>query len=282
MTPPASDAVPRIWSYQILDGIRAEIVWDAPFVWPDDTLLPLPESKLTGPSTLSYKLVRLPSGYCLSRNGKALESAVSPAELLLALEEDVLDCCVAQTPWPLLHAAVVQDGERVLLLPAQSGNGKTTLTTYLLAYGWTYRADELVAIQEGGRLLPLRTSLHLKTQSPALSLASQVGLHLLGPLAGGTIWLGRPTRQAGIHESLVGQRVGLCLLQFQRGSSHHVRNLPKREALVQLVDHVVNGERVRLKGIEALVDVLNHAEFCATMVYSDPAHACQALVNLWN
>lgn len=45
-----------------------------------------------------------------------------------------------------MHAAAVSRAGSVLLLPGVSGAGKSTLTAYLVAHGWGYLGDDIVAL----------------------------------------------------------------------------------------------------------------------------------------
>lgn len=52
-----------------------------------------------------------------------------------------------RTPLLAVHAAVVSRNGRTLLIPGQSGAGKTTLTAALLQTGFSYATDEAFAIE---------------------------------------------------------------------------------------------------------------------------------------
>lgn len=50
----------------------------------------------------------------------------------------------------MVHAGAVSMDGRAVLLPAQSGHGKSTLTAWLLARGWMHHTDELAHLPLGG------------------------------------------------------------------------------------------------------------------------------------
>jgi hypothetical protein len=54
--------------------------------------------------------------------------------------------------WYALHAAAVGRGESMVLLPAPSGGGKSTLFRRAAARGWELLSDDLVWLAPGGRL----------------------------------------------------------------------------------------------------------------------------------
>ena len=62
-----------------------------------------------------------------------------------------------------IHAGLVSKDEKCLLLPADSGSGKTSVTTWMLTRGWQYHTDELVLIDlESGELTPFTRPLTIK------------------------------------------------------------------------------------------------------------------------
>lgn len=64
------------------------------------------------------------------------------------------------------HAAAVDRGGRSLLMPGSGGMGKSTLTGFLVANGFSYLGDDIVAIAEDdGSLLPLPSCLSVKSGS---------------------------------------------------------------------------------------------------------------------
>lgn len=105
--------------------------------------------------------------------------------LLRELEWRVTSSWVRFSPLPLVvHAGAVVRNGRVLLLPAGSGAGKTTLTLALRARGWLPLTDDLCALQESAgtlAVLPCQRCCHLSEASRAL-LAAQ-GIPLEGPVA---------------------------------------------------------------------------------------------------
>src|SRR5262249_40602483 len=66
-----------------------------------------------------------------------------------------------------IHAGVVSNGEKCLLLPAAPGSGKTTLTAALIAAGFEYFSDE-VALLEEPRLEVRPVPISLSVKSGAL------------------------------------------------------------------------------------------------------------------
>jgi len=63
-----------------------------------------------------------------------------------------------------MHAGVVSDGESLILLPAQSGRGKSTLTAGLIHAGYQYFSDEAALLEEESfSTIPVPVSLCVKS-----------------------------------------------------------------------------------------------------------------------
>lgn len=68
-----------------------------------------------------------------------------------------------------LHAGVVSDGRSLILLPAPSGRGKSTLTAGLVHAGYQYFSDEIALLEEASfRTIPVPVSLCVKSAAWAL------------------------------------------------------------------------------------------------------------------
>lgn len=61
-----------------------------------------------------------------------------------------------------LHAGCVCRDDRCFILPGQSGNGKSTLTSWLVMNGFQYLTDELVFLDSDARALPMTRPISLK------------------------------------------------------------------------------------------------------------------------
>lgn len=61
-----------------------------------------------------------------------------------------------------LHAASVAKGECALVVPANSGAGKSTFTTWLTANGFEYLTDELILVDSDSRLEGLARPIQIK------------------------------------------------------------------------------------------------------------------------
>jgi hypothetical protein len=110
------------------------------------------------------ELLRDQSGYRLTFRGEPVAEVESLAELLGRTQELLLRWEYPYTDWlAYCHAAAVRRGDHSVLLPGGSGVGKSTLTAYLVAQGFGYLGDDLIAMGAAdGTLWPLPTRLSLK------------------------------------------------------------------------------------------------------------------------
>lgn len=101
---------------------------------------------------------------CLNGVPQGEESA---ADTLLSVIYDRLRI-IAYQRFPYLlavHAAVVTDGRRTIVLPGLSGSGKSTLAATLLARGYRLFSDEVALLDQEGDLVPIPLGLCLKEGS---------------------------------------------------------------------------------------------------------------------
>lgn len=142
-----------------------------------------------------------------------------------------------------LHAGAVASQGRLVILPAASGSGKTSLTARLVAAGCEYFSDEVVLLERGtGRVRPAPVSLCVKDS----------GADLLGRYFPGIAELPEHDRQDGLKvrylpppaDSLpASDRTELpALLVFPRfveGTPVTLRPLSRTEAFGRLLDDCV-------------------------------------------
>jgi hypothetical protein len=104
--------------------------------------------------------------WTLKRDEKSLYCGPSLAGLGVILMGEVLfhlikDNCTALA----IHAGLVSDDTSTTLIPGASGNGKSSVTTWMLCQGMRYHTDELVTINlESQQTAPFTRPLNIKTR----------------------------------------------------------------------------------------------------------------------
>ncbi len=94
-----------------------------------------------------------------------------PADQALPMFEWGLNYAIAAQAhqYLIVHAAAIERGGRVAILPGAPGAGKSTLTAALVQRGWRLLSDELALIRPSDRhVVPLARPINLKNDSIAL------------------------------------------------------------------------------------------------------------------
>lgn len=211
-------AMPKVGTMQISPGRLADGLWTYGVTW---------HHTGTGTSRIAADLGREPAVTAVSSLGAA-EAAYGLVHRMLMTEAHTRG-------YTRLHAAMVDIGDRRVVLAGSSGSGKTTLAMKLVAAGAVLQSDEGVLLRDGcGVGLPRR--LHVK--STGIGLLSAV-------VARGAARLGyRPpvyaVDPAAIHPAgadlrSTERRVDQVILLGSRTDSLSLAPLSSAEALAELL-----------------------------------------------
>lgn len=115
----------------------------------------------------TLKISRKPNSkdWRLAKDEKSLFKGENLAGLAVILMGETLFHLIRENDNGLaVHAGLVSDDSRTILIPGSSGSGKTSVTTWLLNRGMRYHTDELVTINlESHSLTPFTRPLNIKT-----------------------------------------------------------------------------------------------------------------------
>lgn len=117
--------------------------------------------------------------------------------------------------WTFIHAGVVSIDGRVLLLPAHSGAGKTTLVAALLRVGASYGSDEFAVLDRDGFVHPY-----------SRQLAQRSGERHVSATDFGATTMTEPLRVASI-----------VFTRFQPNATSELTRVPPGEAVLRLLEH---------------------------------------------
>jgi hypothetical protein len=184
----------------------------------------------------------------------------SPLAVALRAIGEVNNLAVASVPDDLvLHAGAVVDRGRAVLLPGGSNHGKSTLTTALVADGFSYLTDEAAAIAEGLRVRAYPKSIVLDPGSFPLfpELAPADDLEGLARAVAGREWHVDPGRVGSVSgPSPVA--VVICP-QWRAGAATRVSTMQPVEALHLLLgdafDFSLGGQPVFARLVELVESV---------------------------
>ena len=114
----------------------------------------------------SFRVELLPqqTAWRLTRENAELISDCALNDLGNILAGEVLFSLIEHNHTGLaIHAGLVSANQRSMLLPADSGSGKSSVTAWLLTQGWHYHTDELVLIDlNSGKLDAFTRPLNIK------------------------------------------------------------------------------------------------------------------------
>jgi hypothetical protein len=190
--------------------------------------------------------------FCVAVDGGVLIPRLGFAQVLQFLMQDALTRLNgACDSGPVFHAAALADARGGVILCGQSGSGKSTLAACLLANGFRYLTDEVIACSEdGGQISGFARSLVLKKGSAFLwqrFLGDDAREGLLH-FPDGSVWI----------EPLLLNKDGLALqavprlLLFPRyapDTPFRVTELTPAEALFRLLQTLVNARNLPDSGL---------------------------------
>ena len=185
-----------------------------------------------------------------------------PAEQALPMFEWGLNYAIAAQAhhYLVIHAAAIERGGRVALLPGAPGAGKSTLTAALVQRGWRLLSDELALIRPADRLVvPLARPINLKNDSIAVMRAFAPRAVLseeIRDTAKGKVALLRAP-EASIARSNEAAPVGWIVFpHWQQGATAQLAPFSKAAALIEIAHHAMNYSLHGAAGFELLATIV--------------------------
>ncbi|HUK60066.1 MAG TPA: HprK-related kinase A [Stellaceae bacterium] len=189
-----------------------------------------------------------------------------PADQAYPLFEWGFNWCIASTTnrYLIIHAAAVERGGRVLVLPGMPGSGKSTLTAALVSRGWRLFSDEmaLVAI-EGRDIVPIPRPISLKNESIAVIQSfdpAAVFGHTSHNTAKGSVShvrvLTADVRRAGE----VAQPGWIVFPHYESGAAATLTPRAKPATMLDLASNSFNYRILARLGFEMLCDVVERCD----------------------
>ena len=208
-----------------------------------------------------------------------------PAEQALPVLEWGLNLVIAlrSHSFLMLHAAVVAMGDKGLLLPANPGSGKTTLSAGLALRGWRLLSDEFGLLRPGtADILPVPRPLALKNESIEVirdfSSAAHIGPATHGTRKGTVAHL-RPPGDSIAGSDRTAEGKWIVFPRWEAGSECVITEVSRGEAFMRLAANAFNYELLGEAGFETVTKLVERAE-CYDLVYSDLDLAVGALADL--
>ncbi len=211
-----------------------------------------------GALTTSIEVVEETEGrWSVCRSGEEPAIVGSRLAAVLRAVAEVNNAAVLSAAQDLVfHAGAVSDGGGVVLLPAASNHGKSTLTTALVASGFHYLTDEAAAIGRGRICRPFPKSIALDPGSFPLfpELAPPEASGLLGSLRGRE-WHVPPSRVGTVGDA--GPVRAVICPHWRAGAATRLNRCPPTEALHLLITEAFDFSSGGQAVFERLADLVD-------------------------
>lgn len=183
----------------------------------------------------------------------------------------------------MLHAAVVARGTRALVLPAEPGDGKTTLCAALASRGWRLLSDEFALLRpETAAFLPMPRPMPLKNESIEV-IREFAPDHEMGPAIHGTrkgtVVHVRPPADSVRRQAEPARARWIVFPKWRAGAGLSLEPLAREVGFMRLAANAFNYEvlgEAAFRTVHGLIDRSN----CYALVYSDLGAAVDALSRL--
>ncbi|MBZ5611027.1 MAG: PqqD family peptide modification chaperone [Acidobacteriia bacterium] len=184
-----------------------------------------------------------------------------------------------------LHAGVVSNGEKCVLLPAAPGSGKTTLTAALAAAGFQYFSDEIALLEEPDlEVRPVPISLSVKSGAtdilaPLFPQRRRLARHTREDFESVT-YLNPPAASLRYEANRTYPAGWIVFPQYSPGVTTELRPIGKAEALARLVREIlVVAKPLDKRTVRSLVEWIQRVE-CYELPNSSLSQAVELIGRL--
>lgn len=197
-----------------------------------------------------------------------------PLDHAFPLLEWGLNWCVATTAhyYLMLHAGIVEKNGVTVLLPAQPGSGKSTLSAALIHRGWRLLSDEFALVRPGTHAFePFPRCIPLKNESVDVIRAFAPDA-VLGPLFRGTrkgdVAHLKPPAESMRRAQESARVTHVIFPQYEVGAGVTITPIPKARAFIKLCSNAFNYEIFGADGFHTVGDIIDRSE-CLGVVYGN-------------
>ena len=164
-----------------------------------------------------------------------------------------------------LHAAAVSHHANALVIPANSGAGKSTFTSWLVANGFDYITDELIIVDADQKIDGLARPIQIKAHGIA---AIEPLLKIPEAIYPGKLANAVPVTALGGNTSELAQhRLGLMIFpRYKKGAPYSFEKLSSAQAGMNLMANHVNARNLEGHGFRAMMAMIR-ATPCYALEY---------------
>jgi len=155
-----------------------------------------------------------------------------------------------------LHAASVASNGRAIVIPANSGAGKSSFTTWLAANGFDYLTDELILVDKDACLQGVARPIQMKFHGlkAVESLISEPSLIQKGKFA-----TALPIACLGGVVAQDRQKLAMFIFpKYEKNKEYSLRKLSSAEAGMRLMANHVNARNLEGHGFRAMMEIIRN------------------------
>ena len=196
-----------------------------------------------------------------------------PAHQAFPMLEWGINWCIAahSHQYLIIHAAVIEQGGRALVLPAPPGSGKSTLCAALINRGWRLLSDELALYDIERRLIyGMARPVNLKNQSIEVIHAHSPDAVMTSPVPDttkGTVALLKPPMESVHRVAEPAIPTWIVLPRYQTGSDSLLEQHSKARTFMLIADQSFNYNVHGRTGFDAVGDLVAQCS-CHQYTYS--------------
>ena len=194
-----------------------------------------------------------------------------PEHMAQMMFEQALNWCVATRTFThlILHAAVVARNGKAIVIPGESGQGKSTLCASLVARGWRHLSDEFALLDpETLRITAHPRPISLKNQSIAAMKAwapdAIVSETLEGTPKGNVAYM-QPTAHAVAEAGEPVEPVAIVFPGYGHSDEPKFEPISPARAFILMTACSVNYRELGEKGFNAMAGLVDKAPVCSAL-----------------
>ncbi len=185
-----------------------------------------------------------------------------PRDQAFPMFEWGLNWCIANHAhgFLVIHAAVVERGGRVMVMPAPPGSGKSTLCAGLICRGWRLLSDELCLLDTANGLIhPLARPVNLKNESIDVIHSFQPDAVMTEPVRDttkGTVAHVKPPSESVSRVADAAVPAWIVFPKYVAGMPGTLAPAGKAATFMKLVEQAFNYDILGARGFRAAADLV--------------------------
>jgi len=197
-----------------------------------------------------------------------------PASQASPMLEWGLNWCIANHShqYLIFHAAALEKNGIGILMPAEPGSGKSTLTAALMLKGWRLLSDELGVVDlKNGNLVPLARPVNLKNESIEIIRRFSSDARISKPYKDtnkGTVSLVKATGESIQSASRLARPKLIIHPQYQKNTSAQLEEISRARMLMHVAHNSFNYTLLAESGFDAISNMINQCD-CYSFTYND-------------